>query len=83
MQSFHVNPFGAAILLSTLFMGLLGVLVIAPIACIEFTWNFFATHVYTMPVINPWQAILIYLAVACIVYLFGWIQIEIKTGTVE
>ena len=53
---------GAAVLLSTLFMGLLGVLVIAPIACIELGWNFFATHFYAMPVINPWQAILLYLA---------------------
>jgi len=83
MQSFHVNSFGAAILLSALFMGLLGVLVIAPIACIEFTWNFLATHVCAAPVINPWQAMLLYLAVACMVYLFGWVQIEIKTGTVE
>ena len=83
MHSFHVNSFGAAVLLSTLFMGVLGVLVIAPIACIEFAWNFFATHLCAMPAINPWQAMLLYLAVACIAYLFGWIQIEIKTGTVE
>ena len=83
MHSFHVSSFGAAVLLSALFMGVLGVLVIAPIACIEFTWNFFATHLGAMPVINPWQAILLYLAVACIIYLFGWVQIEIKTGTVE
>jgi hypothetical protein len=83
MHSFHVNSFGAAVLLSTLFMGVLGVLVIAPIACIEFMWNFFATHVCAVPVINPWQAMLLYMAVACIIYLMGWVQIEIKTGTVE
>jgi hypothetical protein len=83
MHSFHVNSFGAAILLSTLFMGVLGALVIAPIACIELIWNFFATHFSAMPIINPWQAMLLYMAMACIVYLMGWVQIEIKTGTVE
>jgi hypothetical protein len=83
MHSFHINSFGAAILLSALFMGLLGALVVAPIACIEFMWNSFATHFCALPAINPWQAILLYLAVACIVYLMGWVQIEIKTSTVE
>ncbi len=83
MHSFHVNSFGAAILMSALFMGLLGILVIAPIACIEFMWNCLATHLCAMPAINPWQAMLLYLAVACLVYLCGWVQIEIKTGTVE
>lgn len=83
MHSFHVNSFGAAVLLSALFMGLFGVLVIAPIACIEFSWNFLATHIWTLPIINPWQALLLYLAMACIIYILGWVQIEIKTGTAE
>ncbi len=83
MHSFHVNSFGAAVVLSTLFMGVLGILVIAPIACIEYTWNYLASHVWSIPIINPWQAMLMYLAVACIVYLLGWVQIEIRTGTAD
>ncbi len=78
MYSFQINSFGAAVLLSTLFMGVLGAFVVAPIACIELTWNFAAKHFWYMPIINPWQAILVYLAFATVVYLFGWIRIEIK-----
>jgi len=83
LYSFQINSFGAAVLLSTLFMGLLGVFVVAPIAFIEFTWNFTAKHFWYMPSINPWQAVLVYLAFAAGVYLLGWIRIEIKTGTWE
>ncbi len=83
MYSFQINSFGAAILLSALFMGVLGAFVIAPIACIEFTWNFAAKQLSYMPSINPWQALLVYLAFASIIYLFGWIRIEIKSGTWE
>jgi hypothetical protein len=83
LYSFQINSFGAAILLSALFMGVLGVFVIAPVACIEFSWNFAAKHFGYMPSINPWQAILVYLAFATVVYLLGWFRIEIKAGTWE
>jgi hypothetical protein len=82
--SFQINSFGAAVVLSTLLMGALGVFVIAPIACIEFSWNFMAKHLlFYIPLINPWQALLVYLAFASIVYLLGWIRIEIQTGSYE
>ncbi len=84
MYSFHLNSFGAAVLLSALLMGALGVFVIAPIACIEFGWNFLAKHlVFSMPLISPWQALLVYLAFAATIYLMGWVRIEIKTGSLE
>jgi hypothetical protein len=83
LYSFQINSFGAAILLSSLLMGALGVFVVAPVACIECAWNYSAKYLSYMPLINPWQALLVYMAFACIVYLLGWIRIEIKTGTVE
>ena len=64
-------------------MGILGVVVVAPTAFIEMTWNFAARHVDYMPSINPWQALLLYLALASIVYLLGWVRIEISMGTRE
>ena len=83
MYSFQINSFGAAILFSALFMGVLGIFVVAPTACIEFTWNFAAMRLSYMPSINPWQALLVYLAFASVIYLLGWIRIEIKTSTWE
>jgi hypothetical protein len=83
LYSFQINSFGAAIVLAALFMGVLGVFVVAPIACIEFTWNFAAYRLCYVPAINPWQALLVYLACASSVYLLGWIKIEIKTGSWE
>ncbi len=83
MYSFQVNSFGAAVVLSALFMGLLGVVVIAPTAFIEFTWNCAARYLADMPLINPWQALLVYLACAAVIYLCGWIRIEVKTGSWE
>lgn len=64
-------------------MGALGAFVVAPIACIEFTWNFAAHHLSYIPAIDPWQALLVYLAFASIVYMLGWVRIEIKTGSLE
>ncbi len=64
-------------------MGILGVFVVAPTACIEVGWNFVAKHYFYGPAINAWQALLVYLALASVVYLSGWVRIEIKSGSLE
>ena len=83
MHSFHVNSFGAAVLLSTLIMGMLGAFVLIPVACIQWTWNALATHFASLPAISAWQALLLYMAGCCILYLSGLVAIEIKTETFE
>jgi hypothetical protein len=83
MQSFHVNSFGAAVILSTLLMGALGAFVLIPIACIQWTWNALAPYLFSLPIINIWQAILLYLAGAALLFLSGLIQIEIKSETLD
>lgn len=83
MRSFHINSFGAAIILTALFMGLLGAFVLIPVACIQWTWNSLAPQVFALPIISAWQAILLYVAVACLLYIFGLVQIEIRSEPFE
>jgi hypothetical protein len=79
MQSFHINSFSAAVILATLFMGVLGAFVIVPIGCIQWTWNALAPQLFALPMIDAWQAVLLYVAGACLLYIFGLVQIEIKS----
>ena len=83
MRSFHINSLGAAIILSTLFMGILGAFVLVPIACIQWTWNSLATQVFALPIINAWQAVLLYAAAASLLYILGLVQIEIKSEPLD
>lgn len=83
MRSFHLNSFGAAVILSTLLMGVLGAFVLIPVACIQWTWNSVAAQALSLPLINPWQATLLYIAAGCLLYLSGLVQIEIKSETLE
>ncbi|MBI4534269.1 MAG: hypothetical protein HY711_10030 [Candidatus Melainabacteria bacterium] len=83
MRVFQVPPFFAAILLSALCMGLIGALVVLPIACIQWTWNAFIVSFSQLPHINVWQACLLYLAVAAVLYLTGVVQIEIEATKAE
>ena len=83
MRSFRVNSFEAAIILSTLLMGVLGAFVLIPVACIQWTWNSVATHLFALPLINAWQAILLYIAAGCLLYISGLVQIKIESETRE
>src|SRR5580704_6462267 len=79
MQSFHINSFSAAVILATLFMGILGAFVLIPIGCIQWMWNSLAPQLFALPIINAWQAVLLYVAGVCLLYLLGLVQIEIKS----
>jgi hypothetical protein len=81
MKTYQVNPVTGAVFLSVLFMGMVGILVILPIACIQWTWNSLVTAFTSLPEINGWQASLLYLAGTIIAYLTGLIRIE--TAEVE
>lgn len=78
--SFSVDAIGAAANLTVLTMGAIGLLVLIPIFCILWTWNTVAALLpRLMPEINSWQAILLYLAFAAMIYLSGLISIHIET----
>lgn len=79
MRTFHLHPIAAAIIFSILIMGVLGTFVLMPIICINWVWNTVVAGHTSLPDITIWQAGLLYLASACIVYLSGLIRIEIKT----
>jgi hypothetical protein len=76
-------PLTAAIVLSVLLMGGIGGFVVLPIVCINWAWNVFIVHYAHLPVIEIWQACLLYLALACVAYLSGFLQIEFSAETVD
>lgn len=80
MKGMNINPFAAAIILAALAMGLIGVFVVLPIACIEWTWNSVASTVAAIPAINAWQAALLYVACALMLHISGILRIEIRAG---
>lgn len=83
MKPFQINPLGAAAIFTILGMGLIGALVILPIACIHWTWNEVLSNYSVLPPISVWQAVLLYLAVATVLFLSGVVQIEVEPERTE
>lgn len=75
----QIPTIGTAIFMAVLVMGLLGMFVLVPIFGIQYTWNTAIHQLAAAPQINTWQATLLYLAGATIMYLTGIVQIEIDT----
>ena len=83
MKIYQVPPFTAAIFLSALCMGMVGLFVVLPIACIQWTWNYFVAGFSVLPGINLWQASLLYLACAIVIYLSGIVRIDVEAHKAE
>lgn len=81
MKIYQFSPLGAAIIFSVLCLGVLGLVVVLPIACIAWTWNAIVPNLSTLPAINMWQAGLLYLACATVFYLIGFIQVDFEAGS--
>jgi hypothetical protein len=79
VKTFHFSPFGAAAIFTILAMGLIGVLIVLPVACIQWSWNQFVPVHSILPPINVWQAVLLYLALATTLFLSGIVQVELDT----
>ncbi len=73
----------AAIIFSLLAMGILGVAVVLPIACIQWTWNSLVPSMGTVPLINIWQATLLYMALGTALYLSGLVHIEFEAENLD
>lgn len=79
----QIPTFGAAVIFTVLFMGVLGMFVLVPIACIQWTWNSVMTSWKMLPLINVWQATLLYLALSTLVYLSGLVRIEFEAEKLD
>jgi hypothetical protein len=79
----QIPRFGTAIFFTLLCMGVLGMFVMIPIACIQWTWNSVINSFPLLPSINVWQATLLYTAVALLVYLSGIVRIEFETENLD
>jgi hypothetical protein len=75
---FQIPTYTAAVFLTLLTMGALGMAVVLPIACIQWSWNALVSVFGFLPLINAWQAILLYLAAATLLYLSGIVRIEFE-----
>ena len=79
----QIPTFGAAVVLTLLCMGGLGLLVLWPIACIQWTWNSVMMSWRFLPLINVWQAALLYMASVALLYITGMVRIEFEPDKVE
>lgn len=78
--NFELTSFSVAVFLVALVMGAIGMLVVVPIACIEWGWNAVADAVSFIPAINAWQAALLYMAFALTMHLTGIFRVEIRAN---
>lgn len=83
MKTFPVNPFGAAAIFTVLAMGLIGLLLVLPVTLIYWSWNQFVPAYSILPPIEIWQAGLLYLASATLLFLSGIIQIEVEESRAD
>lgn len=75
---FQIPTYSAAIFLTGISMGFLGLCVLLPIACIQWTWNCVMSTCRLLPLINAWQASLLYVASATLLFLSGIVKIEFE-----
>jgi hypothetical protein len=75
---FQIPAYSAAIFMTGISMGLLGLCVLLPIACIQWTWNIVMSTYGFLPLINAWQAALLYAAAATLLFLSGIVSIELE-----
>ena len=78
MRSFEFAPVVMILLLTMIFMAAVGLLVLVPIALLEWGWNLFAEASRLVPAIGQWQAFLLYLAFALVLYILGLVKIEVR-----
>lgn len=83
MKVYQFHPLAAAILFTILIMGVFGLVVVVPIAFINWTWNALITNVSALPHIDVWQAGLLYVALAILLYLMGFVQIEVEANKLD
>ena len=78
MRSFDINPIIAILLITLVITGIFGLFVVIPIAVLEGGWNTVFQNSSLLPEINLWQATLLYVALALVLYIFGLVKIKIE-----
>ena len=83
MRIYNLDPFSASILLLLAALAVGTLLVWFPLMGISWLWNVCVSGIFDFPHIGLWQSGLLYVALVCIIYLSGIIQIEVKTETIN
>ncbi len=83
MRIYEVHPLVAALLLTMFILGLIAMLVVFPVACIQWMWNGAIAAWTVLPQISVWQAGLLYLAGATLLYLSGLVRMDRKIVDAE
>jgi hypothetical protein len=83
MRSYNLDPFSASILICLVALAALACFVWAPLMGISWVWNVCVAGTFNFPHIGLWQSALLYVALVCIIYLSGIIQIEVKSETIN
>jgi len=80
MRFSHESRLILFLLLGAGALGLLSIAVVLPTLAIQSLWNLFASFNFAsfVPVINFWQAILLYFACLLMIYISGLVKIEFK-----
>jgi len=73
----------AAVIMAVLFMGLLGLFVLVPIAVIHVAWNSLVSPISHLPNISVWQAVLLYFMLATLAYLTGFLEINVEAREID
>lgn len=81
MRSFELAPIVMMIILTVVLLGAIGLFVLVPVALIEWGWNVFAKSAHFVPEISSWQAMLLYIALALVLYISGLVRIEVRIDT--
>lgn len=76
--SFPVEKIGSAAMFTVLAMGLIGLGAVLPVCGIQWLWNLVALNTELMPAIEIWQALMLYLAGATILYLSGFVEVKVE-----
>jgi len=74
-----LDPLTVTIFLAVVGLTAFAFIVCLPVVGITWIWNACFAYGLALPSIGFWQGALLYLALACIVYLSGIVHIELKT----
>ncbi|MBX9692684.1 MAG: hypothetical protein K2Z81_09895 [Cyanobacteria bacterium] len=83
MQSFEFGPVAATVILTVVIFGAFGLVVLFPVVLLQWGWNVAIAPWAALPLIELWQAALLYVAAALMIYLAGLVKIEIKLERFE
>jgi hypothetical protein len=83
MKVFQIPPVVAVLFFSAFCLAALSLLVVLPVALIQWFWNNLLVVHSTLPPIAVWQAGLLYVAGATLMYILGFVRIEFEAQKID